>query len=103
MHQKSLDLDPRDRAQMLSIYRNAQEATKAAAASSDEHLMRALQSLLRYLEGTGASGRMDAGILGAHLGTIEKIVALQAHQIEARESLVHTLEGIVTQSLKVAA
>jgi len=103
VHQKSLQLDPRDRGQMLSIYRNAQEATKAAAASSDQHLMRALQSLLRYLEGTGASGRMDVEILGAHLRTIEQIVALQAHQIEERETLVCRLEGVVTQSLKVAA
>lgn len=103
VHQQSLQLDPRDRKQMLFIYRNAEEATKAAAASSDQHLMRALQSLLRYLEGTGASGRMDAGVLGAHLKSIEQIVALQAHEIEEREQLVLALESVVTQSLKLAA
>lgn len=103
VHQKSLRLDPRDRGHMLTIFRHAQDASKAATESSDQHLMRALQSLLRYLEGTGASGRMNADILGAHLKTIDKLVALQAHKIEERESLVCGLEGLVTQSLKAAA
>jgi CheY-like chemotaxis protein len=103
VHQKSLQLDPRDRGQMLALYRHTQDATKAAAESSDQHLMRALQSLLRYLEGAGASGRMDVEILGVHLQTIERIVALQAHQIDERELLVCRLEGVVTQSLNAAA
>ncbi len=103
VHQSSLDLDPSDRGQMLAIFRRAQEATKAAADSSDQHLMRALQSLLRYLEGTGASGRMNASILGAHLNTIGQIVALPAHQMEDRERLVIELEGVVTETLNRAA
>jgi len=101
-HQKALELGPLDRAKLFEIYRNAQEARSAALASSDEHLMRALQSLLRYLEGTGASGRMSADILGAHLVAIEQIIALPAHQIEQRNQVTDGLETVVSSTLRAA-
>jgi CheY-like chemotaxis protein len=101
-HQKALELNPLDRAQLFEIYRFAQEARSAALASSDDHLMRALQSLLRYLEGTGASGRMNADILGAHLVAIEEIIAMPAHQIEQRNKVMDRLEHVVNGTLRAA-
>jgi len=98
-YKSSIGLDPKDREKISEIFANAERASGMALNSTDRQLIPALHCLLRYLEGTGASGRLRAHILDHHSEAITNIIALPAHKIEEREQLTTKLENVVTRSV----
>ena len=102
-YKSSIGLDPKDREKISEIFANAERASGMALNSTDRQLIRALHCLLRYLEGTGASGRLRADILARHSEAITNIIALPAHKIEEREQITTKLENVVTNTFSVAA
>jgi CheY-like chemotaxis protein len=100
VHDMTLDFDPGDRLQARAIYNGANEANAVASESSDKHLARATKSLLRYLQGAGATERLQADVVGTHLDAIQKIVALPASQAAERELLAAGLERVVSKKLR---
>jgi CheY-like chemotaxis protein len=102
VHDMATELRPGDRMQIRAIYSGAGDANAVAKEARDEQLTRATASLVRYLQGVGATDRLQIDVVATHLDAIIKIVRLNpTFQIE-RESLAQGLERVVTRKLQLS-
>lgn len=101
-HEMALELNPGDRLAVRAIYNGINEANAVAADCADTHLRRATQSLLRYMQGMGATDRLQADVVATHLDAIHKIIALPAKALSEREALAAGLERVVSKKLRPA-
>ena len=94
--------DPSDRNQVRAVYDSAKSARIVAAEIGDHPLDRAADSLVRYIEGMGATDRLDCEIVQTHVGAMARLVALPNDQTEAREQVARGLEAVVQKKMRAS-
>jgi CheY-like chemotaxis protein len=97
------DLRPSDRAHVRAIYNVSLEARDTAGATNDTLIQRSTDSLVTYLEGVGATNRLDPEVLGTCLQAVLQLIQIPNSQHEARELVVIGLEKMVRKKLTVGA
>lgn len=71
------------------------------SALKDSHVDRLIASLQRYIAGTGASGRMDLGVVRTHIGASLQVLTLPLARVTERDMVVSGLETVVERRLHV--
>ena len=93
------NLRPGDRLAVRAIYSGGKEAESIAIDIRDNLLERASQSLITYVEGIGASGRIDGAVVQTHIEAIQTLLKLPATVGEERDLVTKGLEMMVSKKL----
>lgn len=93
-------LAPGDRARLRRVYSAATELASCGREIADPTLERCAQSLLRYLDGVGASPRLDAQVVETHVEAINRILELPNAARELREKVASGLSLMVSKKLR---
>ena len=99
----SVNFDPTDRNQVRAVYDGAKDAKQVARELGDQPLDRSADSLVRYLEGVGATDRLDAEVVQTHVDALSKLVLLPNGQTEARNEVARGLEAVVQKKIRPSA
>jgi DNA-binding response OmpR family regulator len=91
---------PGDRRSLRSLVAAAQETRAIAIDIADGTFDRAAVSLLRYMEGVGASMDLDTRVIDAHVDALRQIVALPNAEFAVREQVADGLGAIVDKKLR---
>ncbi len=100
LNSMSFRLDARDRAAIREMHARSHAAWMRSHDAADGELEQSLASLVRYIEGVGASGRLDAEVVQTHIGAIMQIVNLPLDHEDLRADLVENLERMVRKKLR---
>jgi len=73
-----------------------------ASDMSDKLLMSAASSLFNYVKGCGATGKLDMGVVQAHLDALLQLAQLPNSQFELRQTVTQQLGVMVTKKLRHA-
>jgi DNA-binding response OmpR family regulator len=96
------NFDPNDRNQVRAVFSSAKDAKTVAMEIGDHPLDRSADSLVRYIEGMGATERLDPEIVQTHVDALNQLVALPNGQSEAREQVAKGLEAVVQKKMRAA-
>lgn len=94
------NFDPADRGQVRAVYDGAKDAKTIAHDINDHPLDRSADSLVRYIEGMGATGNIDPDVVQTHVDALTKLVALPNGQTQAREDVARGLEAVVQKKMR---
>ncbi len=94
--------DPGDRNQVRAVFSSAKDAKTVAQEIGDHPLGRSADSLVKYIEGMGATDRLDPEIVQTHVEAMNQLVALPGGQSEARDQVANGLEAVVQKKMRVA-
>lgn len=94
--------DPGDRNQVRAVFSSAKDAKTVAEEIGDYPLGRSADSLVKYIEGMGATDRLDPEIVQTHVEAMNQLVALPGGQGEAREQVANGLEAVVHKKMRLA-
>lgn len=94
------NVPPGDRARVRAVYTATREAEIGAMDIADDPLRRSFASLIRYLEGVGASDSLDPRVLDTHVEAMVQLVALPDAAVIMRERVAAGLETVVTKRLR---
>jgi DNA-binding response OmpR family regulator len=97
------DLRPGDRNQVRALYNCSQETQAVAAAIGDMLLDTSAKSLVRYVEGMGATDRLDPDVVRTHVEALVQLVTLPVSEAGAREHVARGLEAMVQKKLRASA
>jgi len=97
------NFDPNDRNQVRAVYDGAADAKKIARDINDNPLDRSADSLVRYIEGMGATAKLDPDIVQTHVSALNQLVALPNGQSAAREQVAKGLEQVVQKKMRAAS
>ncbi len=97
------DFDPADRNKVRAVYDGAADAKKIAREINDHPLDRSADSLVRYIEGMGATEKLDPEIVQTHVDAMNQLVALPNGQAAAREQVAKGLEQVVQKKMRAAS
>jgi DNA-binding response OmpR family regulator len=96
----TVNFDPSDRNQVRAVYDSAKSARTVALDIKDNPLDRSAGSLVRYIEGMGATDRLDPEIVQTHVTALCQLVALPNGQTDAREQVARGLEAVVQKKMR---
>jgi DNA-binding response OmpR family regulator len=96
------NFDPGDRVQVRAVYDGARDAKAIALEIGDHPLDRSADSLVRYIEGMGATDKLDAEVVQTHVDALTQLVALPNGQAAAREEVARGLEAVVQKKMRAA-
>lgn len=94
------NFNPGSRQQVRAVYDGAQEAKKVALEIGDHPLDRSADSLVKYIEGMGASGNIDADVVQTHVNALTQLVALPNVKAQEREEVARGLEAVVQKKMR---
>jgi hypothetical protein len=97
------NFDPNDRNQVRAVFSSAKDAKAVAQEIGDHPLDRSADSLVRYIEGMGATDRLDPEIVDTHVQAMNQLVALPNTAGDAREQVAQGLEAVVQKKMRSAA
>lgn len=97
------NFDPNDRNQVRAVFSSAKDAKAIAQEIGDFPLDRSADSLVRYIEGMGATDRLDPEIVETHVQAMNQLVALPNTAGDAREQVAQGLEAVVQKKMRTAA
>jgi hypothetical protein len=83
-----------------AVYDSAKSARALAVEIKDNPLDRSAGSLARYIEGMGATDRLDPEIVRTHVTALTQLVALPNGQTDAREQVARGLEAVVQKKMR---
>ncbi len=92
--------DPRDHGQVRAVYSCSRETRAIAQEVGDAPLDRSAGSLMRYMEGVGATARLDPEVVTTHVQAMAKLGALPDSDSAAREQVAAGLEYVVEKKLR---
>lgn len=93
------ELSPGDRTRLREIFKANREILSLAGQMKDKMLMAASESLKSYLEGVGASPRLNPEVLEAHVDAMTKLVDLPNAQADLRNAVTRALSALVQKKL----
>ncbi len=93
------ELSPGDRSRLREIFKANREILSLAGQMKDKMLMAASDSLKSYLEGVGASPRLNPEVLEAHVDAMTKLVDLPNAQADLRNAVTRALAALVQKKL----
>lgn len=98
----SRGVTPGDRARIREVYDATREAEAGAMDIADDPLRRSFASLIRYLEGVGASISLDPLVIDTHVDAMVQLVTLPNAAVLMRERVAAGLEAVVSKRLREA-
>ena len=96
------NFDPNDRNQVRAVFSSAKDAKAVAQEIGDHPLDRSADSLVKYIEGMGATERLDPEIVQTHVNALNQLVALPNTAGDARDQVAQGLEAVVQKKMRVA-
>lgn len=93
------ELSPGDRTRLREIFKANREIISLATQMKDKMLLAAADSLKSYLEGVGASPRLNPEVLEAHVDAMTKLVDLPNAQADLRNAVTRALAALVRKKL----
>ncbi|MGE3302923.1 MAG: response regulator [Hyphomonadaceae bacterium] len=99
----SKNFDPGDRNQVRAVFSSAKDAKAVAQEVGDHPLDRSADSLVRYIEGMGATERLDPEIVQTHVDALSQLITLPNGQGKAREMVADGLEAVVQKKMRATA
>jgi DNA-binding response OmpR family regulator len=96
------NFDPNDRNQVRAVFSSAKDTKAVALEIGDHPLDRSADSLVRYIEGMGATDRLDPEIVQTHVDAMNQLVALPNTAGDARDQVAQGLEAVVQKKMRVA-
>jgi CheY-like chemotaxis protein len=90
---------PGDRPRLRSLFASSQETQDMALLLGDSFSERAAAALVRYLNGVGASSRLDPRVVSSHVDALNTLVELPNAAREQRESVVTSLDKLVQKKM----
>ncbi len=96
------ELIPGDRARLRNVLLATTEMRAQAQDIGDGFLMRSAASLLRYLNGVGASSKFDPTIIDTHVDAMRQLLALPNIEREMRDRVAAGLDKVVDKRLQSA-
>ena len=94
------DLDVTIRAQVCAIYHHSVSIQELAKHTGDLDVKDAAQSLTRYIEAVGATGRINKVILCKHFESILNLITIHATDTNLRDTVVTRLDQLVGVELQ---
>ena len=88
-------LNPSQRAAMRAVFFGARDVHETARLLEDSILERCTASMVRYVEGVGATGTADAKVIAHHVAAISQILQLPRQLSTARLAVAENLEILV--------
>lgn len=85
-------LDPRDRSALRSLLARAETARELIGRGRDAQLSGALDSLVRYIRGVGATGQLGTDIVHMHLAAAARLIDLSETD-STREAVIVDLDA----------
>jgi DNA-binding response OmpR family regulator len=96
------NFDPGDRNQVRAVFTSAKDAKTVAQEIGDLPLDRSADSLVRYIEGMGATDRLDPEIVQTHVNALNQLVALPSTCGDERDQVARGLEAVVQKKMRLA-
>jgi DNA-binding response OmpR family regulator len=96
------ELIPGDRTRLRNVLVATTEMQAMAQDVGDGFLTRAAASLLRYLNGVGASSKLDPTIIDTHVDAMRQLLALPNIERELRDRVAAGLDKVVDKRLQSA-
>jgi CheY-like chemotaxis protein len=97
------DLCPGDRSHLRAVYEGTLETKEMATGMGDPLLERSASAMVGYLEGVGATKRMDGEVVGTCLQALLQLIQLPNALHNERELVVIGVEKMVKKKLAASA